>query len=205
MGTSRVEHGPGLLPPLRKESESRWGAAGERRRPGPDGEEGPAQAALSLRLPDGGKVSGGCRWVSPGPEVAYPKSGRRVSAVCAEFAGTSQGSRLPARRSYPLPALPLPGPDCPPLALMGFGTPGPDYLGTETLTLQKERPFHHGPVHGPRRFLLCFLALQTGGGAGAGRGRAEPWRGVPAPVPDPTDRGPGGKRGASRERGRVPR
>lgn len=69
----------------------------------------------------------------------------------------------------------------------GFDNPCPDYLGTETLTLQKQRPFHHGPVHGPRRFLRRFLAPRAPGGAGrrAGRGGAGPAGGVPAPPRPP--------------------
>lgn len=57
---------------------------------------------------------------------------------------------------------------------MGFGNPCPHYLGPETLTLQKQRPFHHGPVHGPRRFLPRFLARRPGGGAGRGSREAFP-------------------------------
>lgn len=109
--------------------------------------------------------------------------GRQSLQSCVQrgFAGTTRGSkrrRAPAHNPSTLSYWGL----SPTLSSDGFGTPAPDYLGTETLTLQKERPFHHGPVHGPRRFLQRFLALRAGGGAGVERG-AWPWQ--PRPFPGP--------------------
>lgn len=109
--------------------------------------------------------------------------GRRQSlqsCVQSGFAGTSRGSkrrRAPAHNPCTLSYWAL----SPTLSSDGFGTPAPDYLGTETLTLQKERPFHHGPVHGPRRFLQRFLALRAGGRSWGGAGRGH---GSPAPSRD---------------------
>lgn len=182
-------------------------AAGERRPSGPTVKEGPAEASFGCeafrlarsfprRMP-AARSTQDQRGRTPRPADASPRRAKRLR-------GNATGSRLRAPRFHPsLPLSPPPSWALSPTASFDeVRHPAPDYLGTETLTLQEERPFHHGPVHGPRRFLPRFLALRAGGGAGRGGGGAWPTPGVPAPPPDPADRHGGGRRDA--RKGGVP-
>lgn len=88
------------------------------------------------------------------------------------------------------------------LALKRLGILCPHYLRPEALTLQKQRPFHHSPVHVPGRFLRRFLARRAQGWR-RGWGGAGPAGGVPAPTPCPGSDSQNGGRGREHRGGRV--